>query len=183
MSRTALLGTFVLVVAGLSGCATPARVVDSDRTKVVVAVPDNTNTWPFYYRDEAQRAASELIQDPVLTSSTRVKVGEQMTNTQDTTRRDIGQKDKPRFGEVVTSTNTTSVSDKYEYHLVFVSQSPLQFTPPGKGGMPQPPVPNGPPLNPAGGIGTPGIEAGLKPANYPAPAGVNQPSPTIPGPR
>jgi len=183
MSRTALLSIFVLVVAGLSGCATPARVVDSDRTKVVVAVPDNTNTWPFYYRDEAQRAASEMIQDPVLVSSTRVKVGEQMTNTQDTTRRDFGQKDKPKFGEVVTSTNTTSVSDKYEYHLVFVSQSPLQFTPPGKSGTPQPPVPNGPPLNTAGGVGATGTEGGLKPANYPAPSGSNPPPTTSTGPR
>ena len=99
MSRSTVLGMFVFVMAGLSGCATPARVVDSDRTKVVVAVPDNTNTWPFYYRDEATRTASELIQDPVLVSPARVKVGEQMTNTQDTTRR-TSKKDKPRFGEV-----------------------------------------------------------------------------------
>jgi hypothetical protein len=176
MSRTALLGTFVFVVAGLSGCATPARVVDSDRSKVVVAVPDNTNTWPFYYRDEAQRAAGELIQDPVLISSARVKVGEQMTNVQDTTRRDIGgQKDKPKFGEVVTSTNTTSVSDKYEYHLEFVSRSPSQFTPPGKPGMP-PPIPGGSPLTPAGGIATPGFDTGSKPAT-------SVPATTIPGPR
>jgi len=152
MSRSAVLGMFVFVVAALSGCATPARVVDSDRTKVVVAVPDNTNTWPFYYRDEATRAASELIQDPVLVSSARVKVGEQMTNTQDTTRRDLGNKDKPRFGEVVSSTNTTSVSDKYEYHLEFQSRAPSQFVPQGRSAIQSPPIPGGAPLTTAGGI-------------------------------
>src|SRR5262245_63809596 len=99
MSRTALVGTFVFVVAGLSGCASPARVIDSGNSRVVVAIPDNTNTWPFYYRDEAQRAALDYIHDPVLVTSSRVKVGEQLTNTQDTTRRDLG-KDK-KFGEVV----------------------------------------------------------------------------------
>ena len=152
MSRRAVLGMFVLVVAGLSGCATPAHVVDSDRTKVVVAVPDNTNTWPFYYRDEATRAASEMIQDPVLISSSRVKVGEQTTNVQDMTRRDIGDKDKPRFGEVVSSTNTTSTADRYEYHLEFQSRAPSQFVPQNRAGIPSPPVPGGAPVTPAGGI-------------------------------
>src|SRR5262245_2757773 len=168
MSRTALLGTIVFVVTGLSGCASPARVVESDRMKVVVAVPDNTNTWPFYYRDEATRVASEIIQDPVLVSTTRMKVGEQMTNTQDTTRRDLGNKDKPKFGEVVTSTNTTSVSDKFEYHLLFQSSAPTQFTPPSRPGTPPPPIPNGPPLPQAGGIAPTG---GIAPAGGIAPTG------------
>ena len=169
MSRTALLGTLVFVVAGLSGCASPARVVDSDRMKVVVAVPDNTNTWPFYYRDEATRAAAEMIQDPVLVSTTRVKVGEQMTNTQDTTRRDIGNKDKPKFGEVVTSTNTTSVSDKYEYHLEFRSTAPTQFTPPARPGTPPVPIPGGAPLTPTGGIPAAGMlpTGGMPPTGAP----------------
>src|SRR5215210_3989349 len=122
MSRTALFGTFAFVIAGLAGCASPARVIDSERAKVVVAIPDNTNTWPFYYQDEARRAAGDFIHDPVLVTSARVKVGEQLTNTQDTTRRELGKERK--FGEVVTSTNSTSVSDKYEYHLEFRSRGP-----------------------------------------------------------
>ena len=126
MSRTALMSTFVFVIAGLSGCASPARVIDSDKTKVTVAIPDNTNTWPFYYRDEAERAAGEYIHDPVLVTSSRVKVGEQMTNTQDTTRRELGKERK--FGDVVTSTNSTSVSDKYEYHMEFRSRGPVTVT-------------------------------------------------------
>src|SRR5688572_11538459 len=114
MSRTALVGAIVFVVAGLSGCASPAKVVNHDSASVVVSVPDTTNTWPFYYRDEATRAASELIHDPVLVSTARIKVGEQLTTTSDSTRRDLGKTKK--VGEVVTASNTSSVSDKYEYH-------------------------------------------------------------------
>src|SRR5215210_2156680 len=122
MSRTVLLGGIVFVMVGLSGCASPARVISQDSTSVLVAIPDNTNTWPFYYRDEAERSAGEYIHDTVLVTSSRVKVGEQLTNTQDTTRRELGKEKK--FGEVVTSTNSTSVSDKYEYHLEFRSRGP-----------------------------------------------------------
>ena len=195
MSRTVWLSAFVFVFAGLSGCASPAHIVESDRMKVVIAVPEDTNTWPFYYRDEATRVASEKIQDPVLASSTRVKVGEQMTNTQDTTRRDLGIKDKPKFGEVVSSTSTTSVSDKYEYHLEFRSSAPTQFTPPARPGTPPAPIPGGSPLTPAGGIpptggmpptGAPsGTEAsGIKPppTGYSPPA-TNLPPITIGGPQ
>ena len=106
MSRTVLLGTFVFVVVGLSGCATPAHIIRKDSTSVVVAVPDDSNSWPFYYRDEATRTAGEYITEPELKSVQRVKVGEQMVNTQDVTRRDLtGKKEKP-LGEVTTSTNT-----------------------------------------------------------------------------
>ena len=53
MSRAGV-GAFALLVAGLSGCATPARVIYQDSTKVVIAVPDNSNAWPYYYQDAAK---------------------------------------------------------------------------------------------------------------------------------
>ena len=151
MSRTVLLGTFVFVVAGLSGCAAPAHVIRKDTSSVVVAVPDDSNVWPFYYRDEATRTAAEYITEPELKSVQRVKVGEQMVNTQDVTRRDLtGKKEKP-LGEVTSSTNTTSVSDKYEYHMEFQSRSgrvPNTFI----NNTGRAPSPGGDPLLPAGGI-------------------------------
>ncbi|HKB01324.1 MAG TPA: hypothetical protein VKD90_03850 [Gemmataceae bacterium] len=181
MSRTALVGTFVFVVAGLSGCASPARVIDSGNSRVVVAIPDNTNTWPFYYRDEAQRAALDYIHDPVLVTSSRVKVGEQLTNTQDTTRRDLG-KDK-KFGEVVTSTNSSSVADKYEYHLEFRSRGPVTVTTsdPLNGPAKAPTVNGWTPVTPAGGT----APAGTPEAGRSQPAPVLQPpgAASVTGPR
>src|SRR4051812_18347577 len=105
MSRAAIFG-LCLVVAGLSGCTAP-QVIRQDGSSVVVAVPENTNTWPDYYQDEARTEAKKYIADPQLVSTTRVKVGEQTTNTQDVTRRDIGgQNDKPKVGEVTSASNT-----------------------------------------------------------------------------
>src|SRR5215831_12693679 len=102
MSRAAVLG-LVVVVAGLSGCAAPARVIRQDPTSVVVAVSDNTNVWPYYYQDEAKQLAGGFIKDPMLISSQRVKVGEQTTSTTDTTRRDSNNKS---FGDMITSAST-----------------------------------------------------------------------------
>src|SRR5262249_59857225 len=107
MSRTALIGAFVWVAAGLSGCAAPARVIQQDKNMVVVAVPDNTNTWPFYYQDAAKEVAARSISNPVLMGSTQVKVGEQTTNTQGVTRRNLGGPDnKTRTGEAGSSSHT-----------------------------------------------------------------------------
>jgi hypothetical protein len=164
MYRFALVA-FVVVIAGLSGCASPARVIRQDSSSVVVAIPDNTNTWPFYYQDEAKRAAGDFIHDPVLVTSSRVKVGEQLTNSQDTTRRDLGKDHK--FGEVVSSTNSTSLSDKYEYHLEYRSRGPVTVTTSDPLGPPAKPatMPDKPVVAPAGAwtspTGTP--QAGRQP--------------------
>ena len=179
MSRTAVASMFVLVVAGLSGCASPARVIKQDATSVVVSIPDNTNNWPFYYRDAAQHAAAEHIHDPVLATSQRVKVGEQTTNTSDTTRRELGGRS---FGDVVTSTNTTAVADRYEYHLEFRSGGPVRL--PHSNTNPPPPIPDGPaaslaPQGPTNRAETP--KPAVIPPIIPA-TGPATPAATLPGP-
>jgi hypothetical protein len=180
MSRT-MLAVLVLIAAGLSGCASPARVIRQDSASVVVAIPDNTNTWPFYYRDEAERAAGDYIHDPVLVTSSRVKIGEQLTNTQDSTRRELGKDNKA--GEVVSSTNTTAVSDRYEYHLEFRSRGPVTVTTSDPlGGPPKPAGPAGwTPVTPAGGVLSPGgpADTSRQPPPGAPPAGPAGRLPTI----
>src|SRR4051794_25696885 len=173
MSRRAVLGLFVFIAVGLSGCASPARVVRQDASSVVVAIPDNPNTWPFYYQDEAKEAAAGYIADPVLASLQRVKVGEQTTNTSDTSRR--------TFSDAVTSTSTTAVSDQYEYHLEFRSNSPVHG--------PSSITGNGPPaaklsLQGArdGADGTKPTIPPLLPTSPPASPATNMPSTGLPGP-
>ena len=147
MSRSTYVGIVLVAACGLSGCAAPARVIQQDAVSVVVAVPDNTNTWPYYYRDEATKTAKEYLPDAYLDSTSRVKVGASVTNAQNVDRRDIGgENNKPRVGEVVSSTNTTTVSDNYEYHLMFRTRGLTRgqgYLPMGPGGA-APPVPGGP---------------------------------------
>jgi hypothetical protein len=179
MSRAAIVG-LVVVVAGLSGCATPARVIRQDAASVVVAVPDNTNAWPFYYQDEARSLAGGYVKDPVLVSSQRVKVGEQVTNATDTTRRDLGGQ-KP-FGDVVTSASTTSVSDKYEYHLEYRSSSPLRGPVTLSTGSPGPAASLNPQGPPTADPNKPALTDPLQPLKLPTTPATNLPTTTIPGP-
>ena len=98
-------------------------------TKVVVAVPDNTNTWPFYYRDEATRAASEY--DPRPGPGRRHRGSRSASRRpirQDMTRRDIGEQGQARSARSSarptrhpcrTSTSTTWSSSR---------AAPWQFT-------------------------------------------------------
>lgn len=176
MSRTAV-GVLVVVVSGLSGCASPARVIRQDAASVVVAVPDNTNTWPFYYRDAADRAAAGHIHDPVVTRFERVKVGEQATTMSDTTRRELGA--HRSFGDVITSTNTVTLSDQFEYHFEYRSNGPGRG--PSSVGEGRPPVPDGPaaslaPQGPANVADT------AKPAMIPPILPADAPAATLPGP-
>jgi hypothetical protein len=173
MSRRAVLGLFVFVAVGLSGCASPARVVRQDANSVVVAIPENSNAWPFYYQDAAEQMAAEYVPDPVRSSIQRVKVGEQTTSTSDTGRRS--------FSETITSMSTTSVADQYEYHLEFRTNSPVRGPSSVSGG--------GPPaatLSPHGARdGADGIKPvipPLLPTSPPASPATNMPSTGLPGP-
>jgi hypothetical protein len=174
MSRI-VLGILVIVVAGLSGCASPARVVRQDPTSVVVAIPDNTNVWPFYYQDEAKQLAGGYVHDPVLVTSQRVKVGEQTTSTSDTTHRESSGRS---FGDVISSSAITSVTDRYEYHLEFRSVTPVRGVSTGS----NPPPPGGPaaslsPQNPI--TRTDGTKPLVIPPGSPA---TNMPSANLTGP-
>ena len=100
-----------------SGCASP-RIVQADANSVIVAVPEQSNSWPMHYKDEALKTAKQYIADPVLVSTSQVKVGETVTNNQDTNRRDIGN-GKKKLGELTTTTSSTSVKDEYEYYLEY----------------------------------------------------------------
>jgi hypothetical protein len=178
MSRAAVLGLVVLV-AGLSGCATPARVIRQDPASVVVAVPDNTNVWPFYYQDEARQLAGGYVKDPVLISSQRVKVGEQVTSATDTTRREVNGRS---FGDVVTSASTTSVSDKYEYHLEFRSSSPLRGPVTTTSG-PDAPAASLLPKGPVTGDPTkPAVMSPIQSMNPPMSPATSLPTTSLPGP-
>src|SRR5437879_1671072 len=43
-----------LVLVGISGCVSPARLVATDANYAIVAIPSNTDTWPNHYRKHAE---------------------------------------------------------------------------------------------------------------------------------
>ncbi|WP_020475925.1 hypothetical protein [Zavarzinella formosa] len=181
MNSRLLVVACVAMISGLSGCAS-ARVVRSDSASVVVAVPDQTNTWPFRYQDEAQKVAGQYIKDPVFNGSVvRVKVGESITNTQNTDRRDLGgQNNRPKIGEVTSTSSTTSMQDTYEYHLTFVPRA--ASSPPMPGGQPFNPAGTPGPIQQTGGVQTPPLGSAPRRDNSDPriPPPINPPGNTLP---
>jgi hypothetical protein len=155
-----IFGVALALITGLSGCASPARIVHQDANSVTIAIPENTNVWPTYYRDEARKMAATAIPNPINNGGQEVKVGETIINSQNTDRRDIGgQNNKPKLGELTSSTNATTVQNKTEYHISFIAGSSN-----GPVNTPMPPIPGGGVVAPAGGIQkTDGKSEGKKP--------------------
>lgn len=150
MYRPTVFGVAFAMVAGLSGCASPARIVHQEANSVTIAIPENTNVWPTYYRDEARKMAATAIPNPINNGGQEVKVGETVTNSQNTDRRDIGgQNNKPKLGELTTSTNSTTVQNKTEYHMTFVSGSGSSTN------NTAPPIPGAGPIAPVSGMAKP----------------------------
>jgi hypothetical protein len=163
MTRLLLVAAAV-VVAGLSGCATPAHDVSFDPQSGtgVVAIPANSDMFPTYYRS----AALDLIKQHVgpnyeILNEQQVKTGQTTVNNQQ-----IGS---DRISGVATT------QDVLEYHLTYRKQMlPTTVTPglpgmPGAGGLQQtqyrPAAGMGAGIQPAGGIaptGTTVMQAGMQ---------------------
>jgi hypothetical protein len=139
-------------MASLSGCMQGARVVQKDALGGVVAIPNNTNMWPTYYRDEAIDMITEQYPnfDPRtdIVSEGEVVIGQQTRSDQRTDRRALGSENKPT-GEVTTNLNTSSTTDKTEYRIVYRVKPASQF---GNTSVNSPVQPAGALMNPDGKI-------------------------------
>lgn len=185
MTRVAL-AVGVAVVAGLSGCASPAKLVSKDMQNGVgvVAIPDNTDVWPTYYKRSAMALiAKEVGPGAELVDVQRVVVGQRTNNNQQIQNEQTFNRSNPFLpADKQTVQNTTTTTDVTEYHLVF------RFRP-GSGAMPQGavqqtqyrPGTQGGPVRPAGGI-VPQTNPAIVPANgSPTTYGYYPSSPGAPG--
>ena len=126
MMQKLFCATFTLfIITGLSGCVSGARYVNDDKTSRsgVVAIPENSNVWPTYYRDGAYQLIREQYPNfnpqTDIVSQSEVKVGEKTQNDQRTDRRFIGGENKPIKGEIDQTVTSTSTSDKTEWRIQY----------------------------------------------------------------
>ena len=60
MARTAIFAALFVGVAGFSGCMHEVKSnVQPDKGGGYVVLPENSNTWPYHYRDEAIKKIRE----------------------------------------------------------------------------------------------------------------------------
>jgi hypothetical protein len=86
MARTAIFAALFVGVAGFTGCMHEPKMVQMTPTGGVVAIPEDTNSWPYHYRDAAYAKIRERYPDfnPAndIVSQSVVPVGMQTQTTQ-----------------------------------------------------------------------------------------------------
>jgi hypothetical protein len=115
----------LVVVAGLAsgsfGCAT-AHYVSKQPDGGVVAIPANTNMWPFKYRDEADALIRRHVgPDFEIVGEQQVVTGTRVTNSEQTQKDLVYNKKRPDqpAGEVDTKTGTTTASNTTEWQITY----------------------------------------------------------------
>jgi hypothetical protein len=113
-------GVVFLFLVASTGCASnAARTVLRDRDSGVVAIPKNTDSFPDYYRTQAD----DLIQEHVgrayeIDREEEYVLGPVTTNETRFSRRPFLNILVPwRLAESATSTNTTSTHNQTEYRI------------------------------------------------------------------
>lgn len=152
-------GWFVVIagVAGLTGCASPVKDVSFDPVSGtgVVAIPENTDVWPTYYRSQAMaRIQSRVGPAFEIIEEQEVVVGQTTTNSRQIEGDGGGTTASGR--KMIFDLTTTR--DLTEYRIAFRRKAPVSVTPPGTPGTTAPVVQTqyapttGGSVQPAGGL-------------------------------
>jgi hypothetical protein len=144
-----LLFGVAAVVAGLSGCASPARYVNQQGDTGIVAIPADTDIWPTYYRTRAL----EKIREHVGPNYEIIDQGEVVTGK---TTMNSQQVNNGHVSGVMTTQDTKEWQIAYRKKHAPAGMTGL----PGMGGVQQtqyrPAAGLGSGVQPAGGFGQPG---------------------------
>jgi hypothetical protein len=124
MARKLFSAAFLFIVVTSSGCLQGARQVSFNRETGVgiVAIPENTDMWPTYYRSEALKMIREQSPTYDIVSEGEVVIGQQTQNSQRTENRKIGPDGKP-VGDLTTTYGNSTTTEKKEYRIQYQVKS------------------------------------------------------------
>jgi hypothetical protein len=150
VSRFVVL-SMIVCAACTTGC-TSAHYVSKQADSGVVAIPSNTNAWPFHYRQEADELIRQHVgPDYEIVDERQVVTGVRVANNQQTQRDQTPNKKNPNMpGERVSTTDTTTTSNVTEWRITYARRGSTVVM----DALPRPDL-NGaaPGVQPAGGIG------------------------------
>ena len=107
-----------LAAGGATGCQS-VRVVSQGETGGVIAIPFNSDMWPFRYRSKAEAMLAQKCPEGYVIELEEEFVTGQTTNVQEDRREDAHQISK-RASFTVGSTNTTATtSDVKEWRIYY----------------------------------------------------------------
>jgi hypothetical protein len=151
MSYLRLLSAAALLLVAVSGCGS-ARMIQTTPDGGVVAIPSNTNAWPFQYRDHAEKLMAMKCPNGFdIVREEEVIVGVRTTTTTQVTGgvTQAGYKDNPVPDPTTASVVTTTRPQK-EYRITFRARPtvpeplPVVSAPPVLAPVPPVPVPVAP---------------------------------------
>jgi hypothetical protein len=147
--HTRSLAIVVLTAFALTGSAgcQQARLVSQDAFGGVVAIPSNTNSWPDYYQDQANKLMREACKgDYVIDRREEVVVGIVRNDNTNTDTQAIPLPGKLGAIALSKTTDTTSIHDRTEHRITFHAAKVAPGTTPSAVGGPVP-IPPGVPSN------------------------------------
>jgi hypothetical protein len=118
--RRLMAGVICAALAGLCGCS-EARLVSCAPTGGVVAIPNNSNTWPCYHHKHAE----ELIREQCPQGYVIDKEEEVVVGTTEHVHTDTDRKGDPLLAALKiapvneTTHQTTTVEEKKEWRIYF----------------------------------------------------------------
>jgi hypothetical protein len=124
LSKLRILGSAGLfALASAWGCASPHWVM-RDGNGGIVAIPENSNHWPTYYRQQADEMIKQVCpKGYAIDREEEVVVGQTVTTQRDTDNHayDLAPKKSPDQLKLVThtTTETTSTRNVKEYQIAF----------------------------------------------------------------
>jgi hypothetical protein len=118
MSRVRLLLPAALLLVAAVGCGS-ARLIHTTPDGGVVAIPSNSNAWPNYYREEAEKMMAKKCPNGYdIIEEGEVVVGKKAT-TSELVDRSSPSNVPPGQGNVTSVSKITTVSDQTEYRITF----------------------------------------------------------------
>jgi hypothetical protein len=112
-----------LAVVGITGCG-GARMVQSTPGGGTVAIPSNSDSWPFHYRQEAEKLMAQRCPSGyTIDHEEEVVVGQQTVNQKqsNTQTQDLVGRKQQTVGSVTSTdaSNTVTTKNLTEYRITF----------------------------------------------------------------
>jgi len=140
-------GVFCALVAMCGGCAGSARLVARDSNSGIVAVPENSNRWPTFYRKHAEEMMqANCPEGYTITREEEVVIGQTQHTLTSTDRTGSPLLAALHIDPINERSNqTTSYEDRKEWRIYFQGKG---AEPAATGPAPAPPTSTPPPPNP-----------------------------------
>jgi hypothetical protein len=134
----------VLLLASVAGCAgvgagvggSSARMIQTSPDGGIVAIPNNSDCWPFFFRDQANKLMAmkcsggyEILQEEEVIVGRKVQTNEIIDPNEPIDDPSLVRPANAQKNKVPTVVKLTAKHDQTEYRITFRSTQPMPVVP------------------------------------------------------